>query len=126
MLGFSASDIEVLLEAALACNIFCFNHIFYAQKRGLAMAIRIASLLAIVFLDHIEKASLKKGILFYKRYIHDVFAIGSSLSVLTSTLAELNSKDVNVKFTMEEAGKDGFLLFLNTRVRFCNGIPEIR
>ncbi|EYC19343.1 hypothetical protein Y032_0024g1031 [Ancylostoma ceylanicum] len=27
---------------------------------------------------------------------------------------------------MEERGKDGFLPFLNTRVRFCNGIPEIR
>ncbi|EYB82562.1 hypothetical protein Y032_0357g3392 [Ancylostoma ceylanicum] len=126
MLGFSASDIEILLEATLACNIFRFNNILYAQKRGLAMGIRIAPLLAIVFLDYIEKASLTKGVLFYKRYIDDVFAIGSSLSVLTSTLAELNSKDVNIKFTMEEPDKDGFLPFLNTRVRFCNGIPEIR
>ncbi|EYB90000.1 hypothetical protein Y032_0224g2700 [Ancylostoma ceylanicum] len=30
LFGFSDSDIEILLEAALACNIFCFNNIFYA------------------------------------------------------------------------------------------------
>ncbi|EYC21534.1 hypothetical protein Y032_0988g3301 [Ancylostoma ceylanicum] len=126
MWGFSTSDIEILLEATLACNTFRFNNIFYAQKRGLAMGIRIAPLLAIVFLDHIEKASLTKGILFYKRYIDDVFAIGSSRSTLISTLTELNSKDVNIKFTMEEPEKDGFLPFLNTRVRFCNGRSEIR
>ncbi|EYC11329.1 hypothetical protein Y032_0051g2148 [Ancylostoma ceylanicum] len=126
MWGFSNNDIEILLEATLACNVFRFNNTFYAQKRGLAMGIRIAPLLAIVFLDHIEKASLTNGIIFYKRYIDDVFAIGSSFSVVTSTLAKLNSMDVNIRFTMEEPGKDGFLPFLNTRVRFCNGRSEIR
>ncbi|EYC11231.1 hypothetical protein Y032_0051g2089 [Ancylostoma ceylanicum] len=126
MWGFSNNDIEILLEATLAYNVFRFNNTFYAQKRGLAMGIRIAPLLAIVFLDHIEKASLTNGIIFYKRYIDDVFAIGSSLFVVTSTLAKLNSMDVNIRFTMEEPGKDGFLPFLNTGVRFCNGRSEIR
>ncbi|EYC29326.1 hypothetical protein Y032_0006g2917 [Ancylostoma ceylanicum] len=126
MWGFSNEDVEILLEATLACNVFRFNNTFYAQKRGLAMGIRIAPLLAIVFLDHIEKASLTKGIIFYKRYIDDVFVIGSSFSALTSTLAKLNSMDVNIKFTMEDPDEDGFLPFLNTRVRFCNGKPEIR
>ncbi|EYB81102.1 hypothetical protein Y032_0392g576 [Ancylostoma ceylanicum] len=126
MWGFSNEDVEILLEATLACNVFRFNNTFYAQKRGLAMGIRIAPLLAIVFLDHIEKASLTKGIIFYKRYIDDVFVIGSSFSALTSTLAKLNSMDVNIKFTMEDRDEDGFLPFLNTRVRFCNGKPEIR
>ncbi|EYC20233.1 hypothetical protein Y032_0022g522 [Ancylostoma ceylanicum] len=126
MWGFSNKDIEILLEATLACNVFRFNNIFYAQKRGLAMGFRNASLLAIVFLDHMEKASLSNGIIFYKRYIDDVFAIGSSFSVVTSTLAKLNSMDVNIRFTMEEPGEDGFLPFLSTRVRFNNGRPEIR
>ncbi|EYC22806.1 hypothetical protein Y032_0016g2961 [Ancylostoma ceylanicum] len=34
--------------------------------------------------------------------------------------------DVNIKFTKEDRDEDGFLPFLNTRVRFCNGKPEIR
>ncbi|EYC38018.1 hypothetical protein Y032_0749g2033 [Ancylostoma ceylanicum] len=126
MCGFSAEDFETLLKATLACNIFRFNNDFYAQKRGLAMGIRIAPLLAIVYLDHIEKASLTNGIILYKRYIDDVFVIGSSHSELRSTLTNLNSMDVNIKFTVEEPSRDGFLPFLNTKVRFCNGKADIR
>lgn len=73
--------------------VACFNNIFYAQKRGLALGNRIAPLLAIAFLDHIEKASLTKGIIFYKRYTDDVFATGSSYSELATTFAKLNSME---------------------------------
>ncbi|EYC40117.1 hypothetical protein Y032_0628g833 [Ancylostoma ceylanicum] len=124
--GFSATDIEILLQATLDCNVFRFNNNFYAQKRGLAMGIRIAPLLAIIYLDHIEKASLTKGIIFYKRLIDDVFVIGSTYAELTTTLANSNSEDVNIKFTIEEPSRDGFLPFLNTKVRICNGRPDIR
>ncbi|EYC15824.1 hypothetical protein Y032_0035g2983 [Ancylostoma ceylanicum] len=126
MCGFAISDIEVLLEATLACNVFRFDNNFYAQRRGLAMGIRIAPLLAIIYLDHIEKASLTNGILLYKRYIDDVFAIGSSSSELAATLANLNAKDENIKFTVEEPDRDGFLPFLNVKVRIRDGTTEIR
>ncbi|EYB97658.1 hypothetical protein Y032_0139g2146 [Ancylostoma ceylanicum] len=126
MCGFAVNDIEILLEATLACNVFRFNNNFYAQRRGLAMGIRIAPLLAIVYLDHIEKASLTNGIILYKRYIDDVFAIGSSSSELAATLANLNAKDENIKFTVEEPDRDGFLPFLNVKVRICDGTTEIR
>ncbi|EYB97548.1 hypothetical protein Y032_0139g2090 [Ancylostoma ceylanicum] len=82
MWGFSTSDTEILLEAALAFNTFRFNNIFYPQKRGLAMGIRIAPLLAIVFLDHIGKVSLTKRILFYKGYIDKVFVIEVLFSIV--------------------------------------------
>ncbi|EYC12226.1 hypothetical protein Y032_0048g1675 [Ancylostoma ceylanicum] len=90
------------------------------------MGMRIAPLLAIIYLDHIEKASLTKGIILYKRFIDDVFVIGSSYTELTTTLANLNSQDVNIKFTVEEPSRDGFLPFLNTKVRICNGTTDIR
>ncbi|EYB89127.1 hypothetical protein Y032_0235g3167 [Ancylostoma ceylanicum] len=89
------------------------------------MGIRIAPLLAIVHLDHNEKASLTNGIILYKRYIDDVFVIGSSYAELRSTLTNLNSMDVNIKFTVEEPSRDGFLPFLNTKVRICNGKTDI-
>ncbi|EYC45630.1 hypothetical protein Y032_0421g1170 [Ancylostoma ceylanicum] len=126
MCGFAVNDIEILLEATLACNVFRFNNNFYAQRRGLAMGIRIAPLLAIVYLDHIEKASLTNGIILYKRYIDDVFAIGSSSSELAATLANLNAKDENIEFTVEEPDRDGFLPFLNVNVRICDDTTEIR
>ncbi|EYC26545.1 hypothetical protein Y032_0010g1212 [Ancylostoma ceylanicum] len=90
------------------------------------MGIRIAPLLAIVYLDHIERTSLTAGILFYKRYIDDVFAIGTTPSELTATLDNLNSRDVHIKFTIEEPDTEGFLAFLNTRVRIHEGKKEIR
>ncbi|EYC17839.1 hypothetical protein Y032_0029g1902 [Ancylostoma ceylanicum] len=55
MCGFAISDIELLLEATLACNVFRFDNNFYAQRRGLAMRIRIAPLLAIIYLDHMRE-----------------------------------------------------------------------
>ncbi|EYC39149.1 hypothetical protein Y032_0673g1401 [Ancylostoma ceylanicum] len=90
------------------------------------MGIRIASLFAIIYLDHIEKALLTKGTIFYKRFIDDVFVIGSTYAELRTTLANLKSKDMNITFTVEEPGRDGFLPFLNTKVRICNGTTDIR
>ncbi|EYC00880.1 hypothetical protein Y032_0112g315 [Ancylostoma ceylanicum] len=97
MCGFFAEDFKTLLKATFACDIFRFNNDFYAQKQGLAMGIRIAPLLAIVYLDHIEKPLLRNGIILYKRYIDDVIVIGSSDAEPRSTLTNLNSMDVNIK-----------------------------
>ncbi|XGW15849.1 hypothetical protein V3C99_001361 [Haemonchus contortus] len=55
--------------------------------------------LAVIFLDHIEKSSLTSGILFYKRYIDDVFTIGTTKEVLVEALERLNSHDANITFT---------------------------
>ncbi|VDO85145.1 unnamed protein product [Heligmosomoides polygyrus] len=56
--GMTEEDIQALLETILECNILQFDGVFYAQKRGLAMGLWIAPLLAIVYLDHIERRSL--------------------------------------------------------------------
>ncbi|EYC45067.1 hypothetical protein Y032_0439g1482 [Ancylostoma ceylanicum] len=62
--GLSSNDIRALLRTALECNIFRFENEFYGQKRGLAVGIRIAPPLAIVYLNHIEEMALTAGILF--------------------------------------------------------------
>ncbi|XGW22287.1 hypothetical protein V3C99_004927, partial [Haemonchus contortus] len=121
MMGFSRSEVKDLIEAALECNIFCFDNKFYKQKRGLAMGNRVAPVLAVIFLDHIEKSSLTSGILFYKRYIDDVFVIGTTEEDLVETLKRLNSHDANITFTREDPGRDGFLPFLNAKTRISEG-----
>nr|CDJ92689.1 reverse transcriptase [Haemonchus contortus] len=103
MMGFSRSEVKDLIKAALECNIFCFDNKFYKQKRGLAMGKRVAPVLAVIFLDHIEKSSLTSGIVFYKRYIDDVFVIGTTED-LVETLKRLNSHDANITFTREDPG----------------------
>uniref|UniRef100_A0A7I5E8H5 Reverse transcriptase domain-containing protein n=1 Tax=Haemonchus contortus TaxID=6289 RepID=A0A7I5E8H5_HAECO len=124
MMGFSASEVKDLIEAALECNIFCFDNKFYKQKRGLAMGNRIAPVLAVIFLDHIEKSSLTSGILFYKRYIDDVFIVGTTEEDLVETLKRLNSHDANIAFTREDPARDGFLPFFNAKVRISEGFKE--
>ena len=89
------------------------------------MGSRIAPLLAIVYLDSIERRSLTTGIIFYKRYIDDVFIIGSSPAELEGTLRNLNSQDPSIKFTVENPHNDGFVPFLNTKVRIRHGNTEL-
>uniref|UniRef100_A0A7I4YDC7 GIY-YIG domain-containing protein n=1 Tax=Haemonchus contortus TaxID=6289 RepID=A0A7I4YDC7_HAECO len=88
------------------------------------MGYRIAPVLAVIFLDHIEKSSLTSAILFYKRYIDDVFVIGTTEEDLVETLKRLNSHDANIAFTRKDPGRDGFLPFLNTKVRISEGYKE--
>ncbi|EYB93754.1 hypothetical protein Y032_0179g729 [Ancylostoma ceylanicum] len=88
------------------------------------MALRLALLLAIVYLDRTERKSHTTGVVFYKRNIDDVFVVGSSREVLLEVLTNLCSHDPNIKFTMEEPDLNGFLPFLNTKVRIQVGLKE--
>ncbi|EYB91798.1 hypothetical protein Y032_0202g1796 [Ancylostoma ceylanicum] len=123
-MGFNANDIRVMLSATLSCNIFCFNNKMYEQKRGLAMGNRIAPLLAIIFMDHIERITLTSDILLYKRYVDDAFVIGISENEVERTLERLNAVDDNISFTMEKSDEEGFLPFLNTKIRIVDGQIE--
>ncbi|EYB86176.1 hypothetical protein Y032_0283g1298 [Ancylostoma ceylanicum] len=123
--GLRKDDLRELLVATLACNIFQFDGEFYVQKRGLAMGLRISPLLAVVYLDRIERRSLVSGILFYKRYIDDVFIIGSTESDLHIMLGKLNTCDPNIRFTVETPDTSGFLPFLNARIRISHGSKQI-
>ncbi|EYC27067.1 hypothetical protein Y032_0009g502 [Ancylostoma ceylanicum] len=124
VLGLARSELEQLLLATLACNVFRFDNKFYMQRRGLAMGLRLAPLLAIVYLDRIERMSLTSELIFYRRYIDDVFAIGSTPVALQHFLNNLNSQDPNIQFTVEEPDANSFLPFLNAKVRIRNGLKE--
>ncbi|EYC31017.1 hypothetical protein Y032_0004g1904 [Ancylostoma ceylanicum] len=82
VIGLTKDELEELLMTTLACSVFRFNSKYYMQLRGLTMGLRLAPLLAIVYLDRIERKSLTTGVVFYKRYIDDVFVVDSSPEVL--------------------------------------------
>ncbi|EYC15205.1 hypothetical protein Y032_0037g3382 [Ancylostoma ceylanicum] len=123
-MGFSADDVRTMINSVLACNVFRFENRFFEQRRGLAMGNRIAPILAIIFLDHIERASLTSGILLYKRYIDDVFVIGTTEMEVEATLEKLNTFDPHVSFTIERPDDEGYLPFLNTKIRLTSGRKE--
>ncbi|EYB95680.1 hypothetical protein Y032_0157g3209 [Ancylostoma ceylanicum] len=124
VIGLTKDELEQLLMTTLACSVFRFNNKYYMQQRGLAMGLRLAPLLAIVYLDRIERKSLTTSVVFYKRHIDDVFVVGSSPEVLQEVLNNLNSHDPNIKFTIEEPDPNGFLPFLNTKVCIQDGLNE--
>ncbi|KAK6030599.1 hypothetical protein OSTOST_03262 [Ostertagia ostertagi] len=67
--------------------------------RGLAMGSRVATLLAIVFMDRLERRILSSGLLFYGRYIDDIFVLPSPNST-TSNLHEAEFSASNITLTM--------------------------
>ncbi|EYC24834.1 hypothetical protein Y032_0013g2128 [Ancylostoma ceylanicum] len=123
--GLGEDDLRELLVTTLSCNIFQFDGEFYRQKRGLAMGLRISPLLAVIYMDRIERKSLNSGIVFYKRYIDDVFVIGSADSDLNMLLGSLNTCDPNIRFTVESPDDRGFLPFLNAKIRISHGTKQI-
>ncbi|KAK6017298.1 hypothetical protein OSTOST_17183, partial [Ostertagia ostertagi] len=76
------NDMEELLRTVVEVNIFRFRNRFYKQKRGLAMGSRLAPLLAIVFMDSLERQALSSGILYFGRYIDDIFIVGKTRAAL--------------------------------------------
>ncbi|VDO15405.1 unnamed protein product [Haemonchus placei] len=73
-------------------------------------------------MDHIEKSSLTSGILFYKRYIDDVFIIGTTEEDLVETLKRLHSHDAKITLTTEDPERDGFSPFFNAKTRIVKVI----
>ncbi|EYB87784.1 hypothetical protein Y032_0257g399 [Ancylostoma ceylanicum] len=113
-----------MINSVLVCNVFRFGNRFFKQRRGLAMGSCIAPILAITFLDHIERASLTSEILHYKRYIDDVFVIRTTEMEVEATLEKLNLFDPHVSFTVERPNDEGYLPFLNTKIRLTSGRKE--
>ncbi|KAK6030680.1 hypothetical protein OSTOST_03179, partial [Ostertagia ostertagi] len=115
LFNLSINDIEELLRTVVV--IFRFRNRFYKQKRGLAMGSRLAPLLAIVFMDSLERQALSSGILYFGRYIDDIFIVGKTRAALRETFSKLNSAHESIQLTSEEPSPDGFLPFLNSKVR---------
>lgn len=65
-----------MTDGVLSYKIFRFDSKFFERRIGFSMGNQIAPLLAITFLDQIEKMSLISGILLYRRDIDDVFVMG--------------------------------------------------
>ena len=100
--GFKLSNIELLLQVCLNCNVFKFDDIYYQQFRGLAMGNCLAPLLAITCMDYIESRYITGDLILYKRYIDDTIVIVRDHITLDNVFNALNEIDTNVKFTREK------------------------
>ena len=70
-----------LTKTLLKQNYFTFDKKFFFQESGLAMGSPISGLLADIYFNHFENSYIfnnnpfQKNIIFYKRYVDDIFII---------------------------------------------------
>ena len=100
---FTISDIHKMLQVVLTNTYFTYGEQIYRQIRGLPMGSSISGVLAILFLDTIEKQSLRtfNQIPLFRRYVDDCFALVEDEVEARLLLHDLNSRHPNIKFELE-------------------------
>ena len=124
---FPVSDLLLLIKSIFRNSCFSWKRRYYRQLRGLAMGNRLAPILAILFLDRIENQAIYADLsisLFYP-YFDDCIAPASSYEEAYKIQNHLNCQEPSICYEIELPGEDGFLPFLNTKVRVNDsGIVE--
>ena len=118
---FSVADIILLTKTIFQNNGFSWKGKFYQQLRGLAMGNRLAPILAILYMDRIENqeiySDLSLSVSLYYRYIDDCITPASNPEEAVFIQNKLNSQDPAIRFEIELPDVDGFLPFLNTKIK---------
>ena len=125
---FPVSDLLFLVKSIFRNNCFSWKRRYYRQLRGLGMGNRLAPILAILYLDRIENQAIYADLslsLFY-RYIDDCITPASNSEEAHKIQNHLNSQEPSIRYEIELPGKDGFLPFLNTKVKVNDsGLVEL-
>lgn len=97
-------DIILLLNECLNNTYFQYNDELYLQTEGCPMGSPISGTVADIFLQKLENHIISQNpkILFWKRYVDDVFAIiEGDINDANEIKDKLNSYDTQIQFTME-------------------------
>ena len=123
----SKRDLKTLFLHATSKTHFLFNGKYYDQIDGVAMGSPLGPTLANLFMGHHERhwleefAQINGNILFYRRYVDDIFAVFESESDAMNFLEFLNKQHPCIKFTCEP-NVDSQLPFLDIHISNANKI----
>jgi hypothetical protein len=116
---FSPDDVNLildLLEWVLKNNYIIFDDIIYLQIKGTAMGTPTAVSYATIVLYAMEKPILtRQPMLYYRRYIDDIFAI-TSLVVAIAFVNDFNR--LNTSIQLESVTRDVTGTFLDLKFKF--------
>ena len=123
--GINKSEFENLLSLATQESYFMFNDILYKQKNGVAMGSPLGPTMANVFLSFYEIKWLEQcpnefKLVFYRRYVDDIFVLFESAEHLSKFHAYLNTSHPNTSFSFEQEINDK-LSFLDVEVSCQQG-----
>ena len=104
-LKISRKDLQKLFQFATSQTNFLFNGSVYDQVDGVAMDSLLAPILANIFMGNHEKGWIRNynygGLLYYKRYVDDIFAVFETKGHAVSFDNYINRQHSNIKFTIE-------------------------
>ena len=116
----SRHELKQLFLFATAQTHFIFKNNVYDQIDGVAMGSPLAPVLANLFMGHHEKIWLSDysgpSPTIYKRYVDDIFAMFQNESDAENFFDYLNSRHINIKFSMEKEVEKK-LPFLDVHIR---------
>ena len=116
-LPLAKSDYFKLLSLCMNFGGFMFNSEEYCQHSGLAMGSPLSPVAACLYIEWLEKHRFQSIIgenVLWLRYVDDVLAVVPQAVDLKEKLAELNSADPNIQFTLEME-RQGTLPFLEQK-----------
>ena len=111
----SVQPISWLLEVCLKSTYFLFQGKFYQQLEGTAMGSPISPIIANLFMEDLETRALNTSEhppSLWKRYVDDTFTIIKK-DHKDTFLDHINSIDLSINFTSEDAKEDGSISFLD-------------
>jgi len=133
---FPPDELEFLLELlkwVLETNIVEFKGEFWRQKQGTAMGTPVAVVYAVIVMCWMEQSTgLPKLMLYYKRYIDDVFAICTRrqkeafVAAFNGIKSQIQFDDDSItpKLTDPETGREGVMLDLSIWIESFTGTVE--
>ena len=108
-LKISRKGLQKLFQFATSQTNFLFNGSVYDQVDGVAMGSPLAPILANIFMEYHKKGWIRNynygGLLCYKRYVDDIFAVFETKDHAVSFDNYINRTHTNIKFIMETEKK---------------------
>ncbi|CAF2496372.1 unnamed protein product [Rotaria sp. Silwood2] len=112
-------DFRTLLEEATSKTHFTFNNKMNVQHNGVAMGAPLASVIADIFMTHLETTLMDKltqlGVCEWYRYVDDTFVLINKNANVDNMLSILNDFHPSIKFTRKIEDNDK-LEFLDAQV----------
>ena len=116
---FKPGDIKLLTSAILSNTIFTYKGKFFKQITGLPMGNSLSGLLAILFMDTIERkalSSISTSFALYRRYVDDTFILTTDKEQANNIYQTLNSHHPNIRFEIEHPDKNNSLSLLDFNI----------
>ena len=114
----TTNNILEVLEFCLSNIYFLFQNQYFEQTKGAAMGSPVSPIVANIYMEAFEDRAINTALhppRIWRRYVDDTFVVQQK-SHKEEFFQHINEVDTSIKFTMEEAGPDGSIPFLDVLV----------